>query len=86
MGSTSSAGGTLIISFWLVQNLEFQYVWGFSQNELFFLSNEDIVDNFWGHHKIGLVSGVNSMHFMVFFKVNVQNGDIFGGCYNFEYF
>ena len=33
-----------------------------------------------GHHKIGLYLGVISMHFRVFFKVSVQNGDIFLGC------
>ena len=39
------------------------------------------------HHKIRLHLGVNSMHFGVFFKVNVQNGGILGGggCYNFKY-
>ena len=30
-----------------------------------------------GHHKIRLYLGVISMHFWVFFKVNVQNGGIF---------
>ena len=36
---------------------------------------------FWGRHKIGLVLGVISMHFRgSFFKVKVQNWDIFGGC------
>ena len=38
---------------------------------------------FGDHHKIRLYLGVNSMHFWVFFKVNVQNGGILGGCYNF---
>ena len=47
------------------------------------------------HHKIRLYLGVISMHFWVFFKVNVQNGFLFlflfffgggGGCYNFKYF
>ena len=38
------------------------------------------MDIFWGHNKIGLVLGAISMHFRVFFKVNVQNWDIFGGC------
>ena len=32
-----------------------------------------------GHPKTGLGLGVISMHFKVFLKVNVQNGDIFGG-------
>ena len=30
-----------------------------------------------GYHTIGLCLGVISMHFMVFFKVKVQNGSIF---------
>ena len=30
-----------------------------------------------GHHNIGLYLGAISMHFRVFFKVNVQNGNIF---------
>ena len=34
---------------------------------------------FGGHHKIGLYFGVISMHFMVFFKVKVQNGGYFFG-------
>ena len=37
---------------------------------------------FGGHHKIGLVLEVISMHFRVFFKVM----DIFGGGQNFKYF
>ena len=40
---------------------------------------------FGGHHKIGLYLGVISMHFRVYFKVMyfkvmVQNGDVFLGC------
>ena len=30
-----------------------------------------------GHHNIGLYLGVISMHFSVFFKVKVQNGEYF---------
>ena len=30
-----------------------------------------------GHHNIGLYLGAISMHFRVFFKVNVQNGEYF---------
>ena len=30
-----------------------------------------------GHHNIGLYLGVISMHFRVFFKVKVQNGEYF---------
>ena len=44
---------------------------------IFFVS--DFVDIFLGHHKIGLYLGVISMHFRVFFKVKVQNGEYFFG-------
>ena len=37
---------------------------------------EDFVDIFRGHHKIGVIS----MQFRVFFKMKVQNWDIFWGC------
>ena len=30
-----------------------------------------------GHHNIGQYLGATSMHFRVFFKVNVQNGEYF---------
>ena len=33
---------------------------------------------FWGHHKIGLVSGSFLCNLGSFFKVKVQNWDIFG--------
>ena len=33
-----------------------------------------------GHHNIGLYLGVISMHFRVFFKVKVQNGEYFFSC------
>ena len=36
------------------------------------------MDNFGGHHKIGLYLGVISMHLGSFLKVNVQNGGYFG--------
>ena len=49
-----------------IQNFEFQYFWGY----------EDFVDNFWGHHKIGLYIEVISMHL----RVKVQNGGYFWGC------
>ena len=35
------------------------------------------MDIFGGHHNILLYLGVISMHFMVFFKVKVQNGEYF---------
>ena len=47
-------GGTLIFShirrlglFFLVQNSEFQFFWGFQKNEYFF-GYEDFADIFWG--------------------------------------
>ena len=43
-------------------------------------------DTVWGPHKIRLYLGVSSMHFRVFFKVNVQNGRSFWGYSNFKYF
>ena len=33
-----------------------------------------------GHHNIGLYLGAISMHFRVFFKVNVQNGEYIFSC------
>ena len=46
-------------------------VWGY----------EDFVDIFLGHHKIGLVKGsFLSCNLGSFFKVKVQNWDIFWGC------
>ena len=41
---------------------------------------EDFVDIFWGHHKIGLVSGSFLCSLGSFFKVKVQIWDIFLGC------
>ena len=41
---------------------------------------------FWGHHKIGLVRGSFLCNLGSFFKVKVQNWDIFLGCLNFKYF
>ena len=38
---------------------------------------------FWGgggHHNIGLYLGTISMHFRVFFKINVQNGEYVFSC------
>ena len=58
---------------------------GFSKNE-YFWGYEDFVDIFWGHHKIGLYLGVISMHFRVFLKVNVQNGEYFFGLPKFQIF
>ena len=44
------------------------------------------MDIFRGHHNNGLYLGVISMHFRVFFKVKVQNGEYFFSCYNFKLF
>ena len=78
--------GTLIFShirrlglFWGVHNSEFQYFWGFQKNEYFF-GYEDFVDIFLGSSQIWASLRVISMHFRVFFKVNVQNWDIILGC------
>ena len=38
------------------------------------------MDTFWGHHKTGLFLGAISMHFRVFLKVTVKNGNIFSCC------
>ena len=60
------------------QNFEFQYFWGFQKNK-YFLGYEDVVDIFWGHHKIRLYLGVISMHFMVFSSVHGTECGIFFG-------
>ena len=39
-----------------------------------------------GHHKSGLVLGVISLHFMVFYKVKVQNENVFEGLLKFQVF
>ena len=39
-----------------------------------------------GHHNIGLYLGAISMHFRVFFKVNVQNGEYFFSCQSLDFF
>ena len=48
---------------------------GGQKNELFCS-----MKNFRGHHKSGLYLGVMSMHFRVFLKIKVQNGEDFLGC------
>ena len=55
-GVSRGGGGTLIVSYMLT---------GFQKNE-YFGGFEDFVDNFGGHHNIGLYLGVISMHFRVF--------------------
>ena len=51
----------------------------FQKNE-YFLRYEDFVDIFLGSSQNWASLSVISMHFRVFFKVNVQNWDIFLGC------
>ena len=82
-GGGVGEGSTLIFSyirrrglFFWVQNFEVQFFSGFQKNEHFL--GMKILWIFLGdHHKIRLYLGVISMHFWVFFKVNVPNGDIF---------
>ena len=76
-------GGTLIFSnirrlgpFFGFKNLEFQYFLVSSENE-YFLGYEDFVDIFWGSSQNLASLRVISMQFRVFFKVTVQNWDIF---------
>ena len=45
-----------------------------------FVGYEDFVDIFGGSSQIWASLRVISMHLRVFFKVKVQNWDIFGGC------
>ena len=45
-----------------------------------FLGYKDFVDIFWGSSQNWASLRVISMHFRVFFKVKVQNWDIFWGC------
>ena len=73
-------GGTLIFShisrlglFFGVQNSEFQYLLGFSEK----WGYEDFVDIFGGSSQNWASLRVISMYFRVFFKVKVQNWDIF---------
>ena len=51
-----------------------------------FLGYEDFVDIFWGSSQNWASLRVISMQFRSFFKVKVQNLDIFFGCLNFKYF
>ena len=97
-GDSVCVGGTLIfpyirmlVPFFGVKNFEFQYSFnnffrggggGGQKNEYCFGYLY-----FWiflgGHHKIGLVLGVISMHFL---RVKVQNGGYFWGCKKFKKF
>ena len=90
-------GGTLIFShicrlglFFLVQNSEFQFFWGFQKNEYFF-GYEDFADIFWGSSQNWASFRVISMHFSVFFKVKgtewvAKISNIFLGCLIFLIF
>ena len=67
-------GRTRIFSpyhFWGLKILNFNIFGGIKKNE-YFLGYEDFVDIFWSHHKIGLVLGVNYVHFRVFLMVKVD--------------
>ena len=75
-------GGTLIFShirrlglFLGVKNSEFQYFWGVFRKMIIFLGYEDFVDIFWGSSQGSFLCNLGS-----FFKVKVQNWDIFWGC------
>ena len=93
--------GTLIFtyirrlgSFFRVKNLEFQYLFGFSEKMNIFWGMKILWIFFFslggggggGHQKIGLYLGDISMQFRVFFKVNVQNGGYFWGLLKFQIF
>ena len=51
-----------------------------------FFGYEDFVDNFLGTSQNWASLRVIPIQFRVFFKVKVQNWDIFWGCLNFKYF
>ena len=79
-------GGTPIFShirrlgpFVWVSNSEFQYFLGFSEKNNICWGYEDFVDIFWGSSQNWASLRVISMQFRVFFKVKVQNWDIFFG-------
>ena len=60
--------------------MNFNIFWGFQKNEYFGVLR--FCEHFFfggggGVHTIGLYLGAISMHFRVFFKVNVQNGEYF---------
>ena len=70
MSPAGGGGGTLVFSYirWLGSffgGMNFNIIWGFQKIE-YFLGNEEFMDIFWGHHKIGLYLGVILMHFRVF--------------------
>ena len=64
--------------------LNFVIFGGFQKNA-YFWGMKILWTFFWVHHKIGLYSGVISMHFRFFFlKVKVQNGEYFLGVGKFS--
>ena len=68
--------------FWRVQNFEFKYLF-FRKNEYF--RGMKIVWIFWGYSQNWTILGIISMHFRVFFTVNVQNRNNCFGLLNFKY-
>ena len=83
-----------LVPFFGVQNSEFQYFLGFSEKWIFVWGMKILWILFWGHHKIGLVWGSFLCNLGSFFKVKVQNWDIwvakisniFLGCLEFLIF
>ena len=83
-GSQGGGGGTLIFSY--IRRLGFYFfgfkflnfnIFGVFQKSEYFLGMKILWIIFWVHPKIGLVLGVISMYFKVFFKLNIQNRGIF---------
>ena len=65
--------------------MNFNIFWGFRKMNIFWVLRfcDFFFFFFWGgggHHNIGLYLGAISMHFRVFFKFNVQNGEYFFRC------
>ena len=86
-GGSPGGGGTLIFShirrlgpFFWVQNSEFQYFFGSSEKWLYFWGMKILWIFLGGHYKIGLVWWAFLCNLGSFFKVKVQNWDIFLGC------
>ena len=72
--------------FWGVQNSEFQYFLGFLEKWIFLGGMKILWIFFWGHHKIGLVWGSFLCNLGSFFKVKVENWNIFLGLLKFQIF
>ena len=66
--------------------MNFNIFGGFQKNYYNFLGYEDVVDIFWGHHKIGLYLGIISMHFRVFSQGQGTECGIFLGLLKFQIF